>query len=165
MSNNSGDMNSGDMNSGDRNSGHWNSGYRNSGYWNSANHESGHFNTMQSKKIRVFDVVCDREEWENADKPNCLYFQLTEWVESEEYETTGGYLKVLDYKEAFTASMEKATKEDIAQIKALPNFNAQKFFEISGFMIRDTVTITVQGKDIEISAEEFESIKSQFLGQ
>jgi hypothetical protein len=159
---NSGDRNSGNLNSGDRNSGNWNSGAWNSGNWNSTSFESGHFNTILSETIRVFDADCDRHEWGNAKKPDCLFFDLTEWVEDASL-AEGGYLKTYGYKEAFTASMEKATPEEIEQIKALPNFDAQKFFEISGFMIKDTVTITVQGKDIEISADEFESIKSQFL--
>jgi len=45
-------------------------------------------------------------------------------------------LKKLDYKEAFKASMKNATKDEIKQVKALPNFNASKFYKISGFRIK-----------------------------
>ena len=50
--------------------------------------------------------------------------------------TIGGYLRTQSYKEAFTASMKKATPEEIEQIKALPNFDADIFEEISGFRIK-----------------------------
>ena len=49
---------------------------------------------------------------------------------------TGGYLKVFDYKEAFTKSVTEASKEDRDLIRALPNFNADIFLEISGVDLR-----------------------------
>lgn len=49
--------------------------------------------------------------------------------------TIGGYLKVYTYEEAFKKSLEKATKDEIEQIKNLPNFDAKIFEEISGFRI------------------------------
>jgi hypothetical protein len=157
---NSGYSNSGDRNSGNRNSGYSNSGNSNSGNWNSGNWNSGYFNSSNSK-IKIFDVQTDLD-FGDVEFPNCLYFNLTEWVDSDSmsdeekeengaWEIMGGYLKTYDYKEAFTASMKKAKKEEIEQIKALPNFDAQKFYEISGFMIKNTKTIIIDGKEIEIS--------------
>ena len=173
---NVGHWNVGHWNVGNRNVGDWNVGNRNVGHRNRCSHETGFFNTSEPETIRVFDTPCTVKEWSEVEKPDCLYFPLTEWLEAKQmtdkekednpdYKTTGGYLKTYDYKEAFTASMQKATPEEIEMVKALPNFNAQKFLEISGFMIKDNVTITVRGKDIEISTKDFESIKSQFLGQ
>ena len=46
-----------------------------------------------------------------------------------------GYLKTLEYKEAWKLSYEKATKEDIELLKALPNFDADVFEKISGIRI------------------------------
>jgi hypothetical protein len=52
------------------------------------------------------------------------------------YETTEGYLKVLEYKEAFQESYNRASKEDREKIFNIPNFNAKKFFEISGIDVK-----------------------------
>ena len=54
-----------------------------------------------------------------------------------EYKTTGGYLKSYEYKEAFRKSFEAAKAkddwaEDLAKLKAIPNFDAEIFYEISG---------------------------------
>ena len=52
--------------------------------------------------------------------------------ENPSFSCTGGYLKKYDYKEAFTKSVTEASKEDRDLIRALPNFNNEKFLEISG---------------------------------
>jgi hypothetical protein len=144
---NSGDYNSGDCNSGYRNSGDRNSGYRNSGCWNSSDHETGYFNSQQSDIIRVFNKPCKREVWENAKKPSFIYFNLCDWIifsdmsdeEKIKYpkaESCGKYLKTLKYKEAWQLAYSKATEEDIELLKALPNFDADVFFEITGIEIQ-----------------------------
>lgn len=46
-----------------------------------------------------------------------------------------GYLKKLQYKEAWKLSYEKATKKDVELLKELPNFDADVFKEISGIRI------------------------------
>ena len=146
---NSGTGNSGYRNSGDWNSGNCNSGYRNSGNWNSGYRNSGLFNTDEPA-VRMFNRPTDFKRSE-IKLPDCLYFGLTVWVSSDdmsdaekiehpEHETTGGYLKTLDYKEAFTAAMQKATPEEIEQIRNLPNFDADVFEEISGFRIKEVTT-------------------------
>jgi len=145
---NSGGWNSGDRNSGDRNSGDWNSGDWNSGDWNSCDNETGHFNSTQSDTIRIFNQDCNRLDWKNAIKPNFIFFNLTIWITSNDmtneekkrhpaHETTGGYLKTLKYKEAWRIAYESATSEDIELLKALPNFDADVFEEISGIRIED----------------------------
>ncbi len=140
---NSGNWNSGDSNSGNWNSGNWNSGDRNSGNWNSGNRNSGFFNTETPDEILVFGKHCNRQLWEEAYKPRFLFFDLTIFVTQEEmskeekeqnphYETTGGYLKTLSYKEAFKKAWDNADKADRIRVKELPNFDKYKFFEISG---------------------------------
>ena len=79
------------------------------------------------------------------------------------YKTTGGYLKARDYKEAFTESMNNASEKELEQVKALPNFNADIFYEISGYRFNEKKTITIDGKDIKISKESFEELKQQLL--
>jgi len=51
------------------------------------------------------------------------------------YKTTGGYLKVYGYREAWKKAYAEATPEEIELLKALPNFDADVFKEISGIDI------------------------------
>lgn len=160
--------NSGYCNSGYRNSGNRNSGYWNSGYWNSCNKETGYFNSIQSDTIRVFNKPCLLSDWENAEKPNFIYFSLTEWInecdmtdEEKEnnpsYTTKQGYLKAYTYKEAWANAWEKATKEDKQLLYALPNFDAEVFREISGIDVNVSKKKTVT---LELTDEQLEKIKT-----
>ena len=139
---NSGSRNSGDGNSGSRNSGSWNSGSWNSGSWNSGDGNSGYFNT-NTPTVRMFngDTLYHVED---IDFPSFLYFDLTVWVSydtateeekrehKKEIETCGGYLKTLEYKEAFRLAWDKASKEEHKKLLALPNWDNEIFKEISG---------------------------------
>ena len=124
-----------------------NSGNRNTGDWNAGNCNTGFFNTKTPDLINVFDTPTNKKDWENCNKPNFIYFALTVWVEESEmtekerqenpdYKTTGGYLKKLDYKEAFINSYNEAPEEDRKKIFNIPNFDADKFYEISGIDVR-----------------------------
>jgi hypothetical protein len=165
---NSGDRNSGDWNLGDRNSGTWNSGDRNSGSWNSCDKETGYFNSIQSDTIRIFNKPCKIEDWENAETPNFIYFNLTEWInecdmtdEEKEnnpsYTTKQGYLKAYTYKEAWASAWEKATKEDKQLLYDLPNFNSEVFKEITGIDVNAEEKKTVT---LELTDEQLEQIKT-----
>lgn len=114
--------NSGHCNSGDYNSGNRNSGNRNSGDWNSCDRESGSLNSKGSEYVRVFNKPCRKEEWESATIPSFFYFDL---------------IAGKSYKESFQESFKKASKGDIERLKALPNFDKDVFFEISGIKIED----------------------------
>jgi hypothetical protein len=73
-----------------------------------------------------------------------LYFDLTVWVSHDtatdaekkehktEIETCGGFLKTLEYKEAFRLAWDKADKEEHKKLLELPNWNNEIFKEISG---------------------------------
>jgi hypothetical protein len=143
---NSGSRNSGSSNSGSRNSGDWNSGSRNSGDWNSCNYETGFFNSKQSDMINVFNKPCKRKDWDNAPKPEFIYISLTTWIDgwnmtdeekanNPDWEVREGYLKTLSYKEAWVDAYKKATQKDIKLLKALPNFDADVFEEITGIRV------------------------------
>ena len=139
---NSGDFNSGYWNSGNCNSGNWNSGNWNSGNWNSGDFNSGYFNT-DIPTVRMFnkDTSISRED---INFPSFLFFNLTQWVSHDtatdeekiehkkEMETSGGYLKSLEYKEAFRIAWDKATKEEHKKLLSLPNWDNEIFKEISG---------------------------------
>lgn len=141
-------------NTGYRNTGSCNTGSCNTGHWNTGDWNTGYFNTVTPDYILIFNKECKREDWENAIKPSFLYFDLTKWVsgdkmtnkekeEHKEWETTGGYLKQMEYKEAFQKSFSNLSEEErriqIEQLKALPNFDRKIFYEISGIDIEEPV--------------------------
>ena len=139
---NSGDCNSGSCNSGDCNSGSWNSGSCNSGSWNSGSCNSGFFNSDEPN-IRMFNKDTNLKRGD-INIPSWCYFSLTVWVSHDtateeekekhkrEIETCGGYLKTLDYKEAWKLAWSKASKEEHKQLLKLPNWNNKVFIEITG---------------------------------
>jgi hypothetical protein len=149
---NTGDWNTGYWNTGNSNTGNWNTGYwntgdSNTGNWNTTDRETGFFNTTQSDKVRVFNKDCDREVWENANKPDLLWFPVNEWIsessmtdqekiDNETFHTTGGYLRSYEYQEAYQKSWHEASEEDRKLVEQLPNFDADVFLEISGIDVR-----------------------------
>ena len=130
-------INSGNSNSGDRNSGSWNSGNWNSGNWN-----SGFFNSNEPN-VRMFNKMTKKKR-DEIDIPSWCYFDLTVWVSHDtatdeekeehkkEFETSGGYLKTLEYKEAWRLAWGKASKEEHVQLLQLPNWDNEVFREITG---------------------------------
>jgi len=157
---NSGNRNSGNRNSGNRNSGNWNSGNWNSGNWNQgdfctgdfniSDHETGCFCT-EEHKIRLFDQETNMtfREWRNSRAYNILCripFEPTRWIWSDdmtdeekaahpEYETTDGYLKICDTDKAFLIWWDSLTDVEKNIIKEIPNFNAEKFEQITGIKV------------------------------
>ena len=139
---NSGDFNSGNFNSGNCNSGNRNSGNRNSGNWNSGNWNSGFFNSNEPK-IRIFNKETNKKR-EEIEVPGWCYFDLTVWVshdtateeEKEEHkkeiEVCGGFLKTLEYKEAWRLAWDKASKEEHKMLFNLPNWDNEVFQKITG---------------------------------
>ena len=68
-----------------------------------------------------------------------------------EFHVRGGYLKTLEYKEAFQASYAKTSQEDKDKLLKLPNFDAEVFKEISGIDVTEkesynNTVIEVDGK-------------------
>jgi hypothetical protein len=165
---NTGDCNTGDWNTGRWNTGRWNTGRWNTGRWNTCDRENGCFNTVQSEKIRVFNSIVKRSEWENYDKPRFLYFTLIDWITESEmteeekrnnttYKDTGGYLKKYEYKEAFKKSWDNANKEDRKRILDCPNFDNGIFFDISGIDVNKE--LQTKKVTIELTEEQLEKIK------
>jgi len=151
---NSGNMNSGYRNSGYRNSGDWNSGNmnsgdRNSGDWNLSNNNSGCFNTEQHQ-LYFFDNPTDMtfKEWRNSEAYYLLRgIDFMEWVYFEdmtkeekkkhpEAETTGGYLKEYDLKESASKWWSELDDYEKEVIKNIPNFDAEKFYKITGVKVK-----------------------------
>ena len=144
---NSGDCNSGDCNSGNCNSGNCNSGDYNSGNCNKASQTMGCFNT-ESQKLRFFDKETDMtfDQWQNSDARyllNQIDFRPADWIWSDdmtdeekaahpEHETTGGYLKIRDNTDCCTEWWNGLIERNKNIIRNMPNFDAEKFFQITG---------------------------------
>ncbi len=144
---NTGHSNSGYSNSGDSNSGYSNSGDSNSGYSNSGDRNSGDFNSTTPDTINCFNKPCKIKDWDNARKPDFIYNVLLNkwisWSEMTDQEkidnknafVTEGYLKTYSYKEAWAEAYKGASEDDIKLLKALPNFDANVFEEITGIKV------------------------------
>ena len=147
---NTGDCNTGDCNTGNRNTGNWNTGDCNTGDCNKSSFNTGCFNT-EEQKIMLFNKPSDMtyREWIDSDARyllNQIPKDVVEWVYEEDmtdeekaahptYETTGGYLKVLDESECgqlWWGSLSDRRKEII---KAIPNFDAEIFFQCTGVRV------------------------------
>ena len=88
--------------------------------------------------------------------PSWCYFDLTVWVshdaatdeEKQQYkkeiETCGGFLKSLNYKEAWRYAWDKASVEERKQLFDLPNWDNEVFKEITGI---DAETEIARGKE------------------
>ena len=146
---NSGNYNSGDWNSGNYNSGDWNSGNRNSGDWNSTNYATGFFNSVE-QPIYIFNkpTNINRNDFNNllAVKAMRWKYENNWWIYSEnmtdeekinhpEHETTGGYLKTVDFKTACGLMWDNMTDDEKAAVKDIPNFDADVFKEITGIVV------------------------------
>ena len=133
--------------------GHYSTGHFSTGNWSTGHYSTGHFCTKDGKGFGAFNKKLHESYekackiWEGAEKPNCLYFDLivvvdsssmTDLEKSDDHNrrVTGRYLEVYDYKEAFTKSVLNAGKEERDMIRALPNFDADVFLEISGCDLR-----------------------------
>ena len=147
---NTGNRNTGNRNTGDCNTGDWNTGDWNTGDWNKSSFNTGCFNT-EEQKIMLFNKPSDMtySEWLGSDARyllNQIPKDVVEWVYEEDmtdaekaahptYETTGGYLKVLDESECgqlWWGSLSDRRKEII---KAIPNFDAEIFFQCTGVRV------------------------------
>ena len=154
---NSGDMNSGDRNSGDRNLGNWNSGNLNSGDMNSGNRNSGNRNSGDYNSgdwnsgffnsdepcVRMFNKMTTYKR-KDIKIPFWCFFNLTVWVSHDtateeektehkvEIEVCGGFLKKINYKDAWRIAWNKASIEERKELFDLPNWDNQVFKEITG---------------------------------
>lgn len=147
---NSGNYNSGSCNSGNYNSGHRNSGNYNSGYWNFGDYSSGIFNTEEKPKIKMFDKESDWtiKDWKRSEAyrimmtcPHTFSYSVSKFVMTEkekeehpEYKTTGGYVNtVVTTKEDKEKWWNDLAESDKEIIRALPNFDFDKFRQCVGF--------------------------------
>jgi len=89
------------------------------------------------------------EEWRDSEAYRILQkipFKPTTWicademsdtekVEHPEYKTTGGYLKELDTSNCYKEWWNNLDEEEKEIIKSIPNFDAEKFYLITGIKV------------------------------
>lgn len=147
---NTGDWNTGNYNIGDRNTGDRNIGNWNTGDWNKSSFNTGCFNTKE-QKIMLFNKPSDMtyREWLDSDAKyllNQIPKNVVKWVNKEDmtdeekivyptYETTGGYLKVLDESECGQLWWNRLSDFDKQIIKSIPNFDPDIFYECTGIKV------------------------------
>ena len=120
------------INSGDFNSGDFNSGNRNSGFFNS-----------DEPCVRMFNKMTNYKK-EDIKIPSWCYFDLIVWVSHDtateeektehkaEIEVCGGFLKHINYKDAWRLAWNKASVKERKQLFELPNWDNKVFEEITG---------------------------------
>ena len=144
---NTGDKNTGDCNTGNKNTGNCNTGDKNTGDWNKSSFNTGCFNT-EEQKIMLFNKPSDMtyREWLDSNARyllNQIPKDVVEWIYGEDmtdeekaahptYEATGGYLKVLDESECGQLWWDSLSDRQKNIIKAIPNFDAEIFFQCTG---------------------------------
>lgn len=152
---NTGDWNTGECNTGECNTGHCNTGNHNAGDcntgdWNKSSFNAGCFNTVE-QKIMLFNKSSDMtyREWLESDARwllNQMPKNVVEWVyesdmsdeekaEHQTYETTGGYIKVMEKSESGQLWWNDLPDDKKAVIKSLPNFDAGIFEQCTGIKI------------------------------
>ena len=151
---NTGNCNTGDCNTGDYNTGNYNTGNYNTGDYNTGDYNTGWFCT-ETPKLILFDRETDmtREEFMCTEAYTLLRnvsFTPTKWVfdsdmteeeksEHPEYKTQGGYLKLIkqNLHNAFKNWWNKLNDREKKVIKAIPNFDADKFKVITGIDVNE----------------------------
>lgn len=147
---NSGSSNSGHRNTGNRNTGNDNIGSRNSGDWNKTSYSNGCFNT-DLPKIFLFNQPSDwtYQDWLHSDARSILSRcpKTLTWTNDEdmtenekeihpEYSMTGEFLKQTKELKAIRQEWWNSLPvEEKAMVKAIPNFDADIFYECTGIKV------------------------------
>ena len=147
---NTGNCNTGNWNTGNCNTGNWNTGNWNTGDWNKSSFNTGCFNT-EEQKITLFNKPSDitYNDWLRSDARyllNQIPKDVVEWVYEEDmtdeekaanptYETTGGYLKVLNESECGQLWWGSLSDFQKNYIKSIPNFDAEIFEQCTGIKV------------------------------
>jgi hypothetical protein len=157
-----GNFSTGHFSTGNCSTGGRSTGNYSTGNWSTSNYSTGHFSTEDYSGFGAFNKPCTIEEWDSTETPAFIYFKLTEFVpldvmtdqekiDNPSCETTGGYLRVYDYQEAWRKAWDGATDEDKELLYALPNFDAEVFKEISGIDVNEKIkSMTVEEIENEL---------------
>lgn len=144
---NTGCRNTGNSNIGNHNTGNWNAGDYNIGDWNKTSFSNGVFCT-EEPEILIFNKPSGMtlSQWRDSTayyllaqiqfKPN-VWVCADEMTEEEKkahpkYKTTGGFLKVQNTSDCCVRWWKSLSESDRDIIRAIPNFDAAIFKQITG---------------------------------
>ena len=91
------------------------------------------------------------DQWQNLEAFRLMKridFRPADWIWSDdmtdeektdhpEHETTGGYLKICDNTDCCTEWWNGLTDHEKSIIKRIPNFDAEKFYKITGIRVEE----------------------------
>ena len=114
------------------------------------------------KNLRIFNKDVSEDIYNKAvnSKPD-FELPIAKWIDKKDmtadekkkksyWEQTGGYLKELNYEDAWKEGWAKATPEFKKWVLELPNFDAKIFKEITGIDIKDE---SLSGKEVEVKLD------------
>ena len=96
------------------------------------------------------------EQWRSSDAYrllNKIDFRPADWIwfykmsdeekeQHSEAQTTGGYLKIRDNSDCCKEWWNGLSDKEKDIIKSIPNFDSDKFFEITGIRVEEVPTVT-----------------------
>lgn len=159
----------------EKNTGNFNTSHYNTGDCNTGNFNTGDCNTTEPT-VRLFnkdsgikfnDEIHRRFRYiiKKYTKLKCVWVYENNMSDSEKkenmsYKKTGGYLKI--NRNIYTG--ELVNDDDRKFLESLPNFCPKILEETTGITFKPKKkVITIDGKDIVISAESFDELKKQLL--
>ena len=111
----------------------------------------------------IFNQKVTKDEFEKINNSiKRIELPLNTWIDKKDmssdekdsvsgWSDMGGYLKRLDYEEAWQVWWNKATKEQKDSILNIPQFDAKIFIEITG--IKDFKSFDLKGKEVEVKLD------------
>ena len=120
------------------------------------------------KKNQIFNIDVTEKEFTDAKNSLPLKLPLTQWIEEKimtkeekkenpEYKSTGGFLKVLEYKVAWRKFWEEMSKSARQKFLDLSHFDSKIFLEITGIDVDLPRKETIRIGALEFDKEEVEN--------
>jgi len=128
------------------------------------------------KNNMVFNVQVTKEAFDEIEEnlPK-IKIPLTHWVDKKDmtdeekikvngWDTMGGYLKTLSYKDAWAKAWDKMSQADKNKILTIPHFDAEIFKEITGIYVeskKETIKIgnnTYNKDEVEEALKDVKSL-------
>lgn len=173
---NSGSRNAGDHNSGKHNAGDYNEGNNNVGYCNSGSHNSGSYNagygpvayfcnfSLDDQPVFMFNRPIPA-----GTKPDMTYLPVirtTEWVQPDKMtaqeratnpncEDSGGFLRAIPYKEAWSEAWAGLTDRQRQLLLDLPNFDPEIFRDITGINVLAVPELVPQQQVVVVDGKRY----------
>lgn len=146
---------------GNGSTGHYSTGNYSTGNWSTGSYSVGTLSTDDYAPYGLFNVAMPPGSLKEVVFPDYFYFNTTEWVKADDmtdaeklehpsHVTTGGYLRVYGYREAWRRAWDSAAHEDRLATTKLPHWNNEVFREISGI----DVEAELQKKRVTIELTE-----------